>query len=60
MVESLEDGIAATRDRILTLHAQGKPSYFSWVTGPSRTADIERVLTIGVHGPRELHILIVP
>jgi L-lactate dehydrogenase complex protein LldG len=29
------------------------------MTGPSRTADIERVLTIGVHGPRALVIVIV-
>ncbi|MGH7425121.1 MAG: LUD domain-containing protein, partial [Candidatus Methylomirabilales bacterium] len=28
--------------------------------GPSRTADIERVLTIGVHGPRQLHIFVLP
>jgi L-lactate dehydrogenase complex protein LldG len=29
------------------------------MTGPSRTADIERVLTIGVHGPRALVIVVV-
>ena len=33
--------------------------YLACVTGPSRTADIERVLTIGVHGPRRLVIVVV-
>ncbi|HEX9991195.1 MAG TPA: lactate utilization protein [Chloroflexia bacterium] len=33
--------------------------YVSLVTGPSRTADIERVLTIGVQGPKALHIIIL-
>lgn len=33
--------------------------YLSLITGPSRTADIERVLTIGVHGPSRLIIIFV-
>lgn len=33
---------------------------FVWITGPSRTADIAITLLLGMHGPRELHALIVP
>jgi len=38
---------------------QSAPSYLAFISGASRTADIERVLTLGVHGPLELHILVL-
>ena len=35
------------------------PRTVNWITGPSRTADLEQTLLMGAHGPKELHILIV-
>lgn len=35
-----------------------KAPYVAFVTGPSRTADIERVLTIGAHGPSRLVVVV--
>ena len=60
VVDSLEDGLLFTRYLVLKSQAHGLSSYVSWVTGPSRTADIERVLTIGVHGPKQLQIFLLP
>lgn len=60
IVASLEEGLLLTRYRILTAAVAGRPTYVSWVTGPSRTADIERTLAIGVHGPRTVDIILLP
>ena len=35
------------------------PRNVNWVTGPSRTADIEQTLLLGAHGPQRLHIIVV-
>ena len=52
LVPSLDDAAPVLR----ALSGQGV--YATLVTGPSRTADIERQLTIGVQGPGEFHVIL--
>lgn len=35
------------------------PRIVNLVTGPSRTSDVERTLTLGAHGPRALHVILI-
>jgi L-lactate dehydrogenase complex protein LldG len=39
--------------------AEGLPRAVNFITGPSRTADIEQHIELGAHGPRRLHIVLV-
>ena len=59
------DQIVETADDVFTLRRlelfqKGDiGSYMNFISGPSRTADIEQTITIGVHGPKEAHMVIV-
>ncbi|MBE3555082.1 MAG: lactate utilization protein [Thermicanus sp.] len=44
---------------IQDLIPSGLPSCINWITGPSRTADIEGDLSIGVHGPGEVEVFLI-
>jgi iron-sulfur cluster protein len=59
VVATLEDAVAVLRMLPRSGTGQVMTSYVNWITGPSRSADIEQSLTIGVHGPREMHCVIL-
>jgi len=55
LVPTLGDALRLIRERY-----DGQPlSYFTLITGPSRTSDIEKVLVLGAHGPRRLSLVLV-
>jgi L-lactate dehydrogenase complex protein LldG len=53
------DRIFESLDDLFSAVAAAPPTNLTLVTGPSRTADIELTLAIGVHGPEKLDILVV-
>ena len=56
VVGAYEDGW----DRLRESHGPGSlPRVVNFITGPSRTADIEQTIQLGAHGPRRLHVLLV-
>ena len=51
-----------TRDAIKLLketYGSKLPSFITFAAGPSRTADIEKTLVVGVHGPKEVYVFLI-
>jgi L-lactate dehydrogenase complex protein LldG len=58
-VSKIKPDVTALENEINAVLKADGSSYYAFITGASRTADIERILAIGVHGPQELHILMM-
>ncbi len=59
IVPTMEDATAILQVLPRSGTGQKITSYVSFMTGPSRSADIELTLTTGVHGPKEQHIVLL-
>jgi len=55
LVGYLEEAYSEIREK----YKNNFPSQIALITGPSRTADIEKTLVLGAHGPRELRVFLV-
>ena len=56
--ESIVKHIEHVWQRLREEHA-GFPRAINFITGPSRTADVEQTIQLGAHGPRRLHLILV-
>jgi L-lactate dehydrogenase complex protein LldG len=54
VVKYLEDAYIAIQKK----YPENLPTQITIITGPSRTADIEKTLVMGAHGPKELHVFL--
>jgi len=55
LVMDIKDGLELVRQR----YGDNIPSLISLITGPSRTADIEKTLVLGAHGPKNLYVFLL-
>lgn len=55
LVYDVRDGLRMITEK----YGSSLPSLISFASGPSRTADIEKTLVVGVHGPKEVYLFLV-
>ncbi len=55
VVYDVKDALVALKEK----YGDGFPSFVTFASGPSRTADIEKTLVTGVHGPKEVYCFLV-
>jgi L-lactate dehydrogenase complex protein LldG len=55
LVYEVRDALVALKEK----YQQQLPSLMTFATGPSRTADIEKTLVVGVHGPKQVYLFLL-
>lgn len=55
LIYDIKDALQWMKDK----YGKELPSLITFATGPSRTADIEKTLVVGVHGPKEVYCFLV-
>ena len=55
LVYDVKDALQLVKEK----YKNALPSLITFATGPSRTADIEKTLVVGVHGPKEVYLFLV-
>lgn len=55
LVMDIRHGFALMKEK----YGAAMPSMLTTVTGPSRTADIEKMLVLGAHGPKDLYVFLI-
>jgi L-lactate dehydrogenase complex protein LldG len=55
LVYEIRDGL----ELLMEKYKNKLPSFITLATGPSRTADIEKTLVVGVHGPKDVYVFLI-
>ncbi|MES2850410.1 MAG: LUD domain-containing protein [Bacteroidota bacterium] len=55
LVYDVKDALQAIKEK----YGNNIPSFITFASGPSRTADIEKTLVTGVHGPKEVYLFLI-